>query len=72
MEEQLQEQEGKGADRAVEREICYQRRKHQPRHETEGDEERNIQRGWTEWRAGIPGLPACQSAAGRDLGVKTE
>lgn len=47
---------GEGPDDVVERDICYQRRKHEPRHEAEGGEERNIQGGWAEGREGVSGL----------------
>lgn len=53
MEGQLQEDGGKGPADAVERDICHWRRKHKLRHEVEGDEERNIQGGWTECREGV-------------------
>lgn len=47
---------GEGPDNVVERDICYQRRKHEPRREAEGGEERNIQGGWAEGREGVSGL----------------
>lgn len=47
---------GEGPADIVERGICYQRRKHEPRHEAESDEERKIQGGWAEGRERVSGL----------------
>lgn len=67
MERRLQEDGGKGPADAVERDICYQRRKHKLLHEVEGDGERNIQGGWTECRKGVSRQSDWQSSIERDF-----
>lgn len=47
---------GEGPGDVVESDICYQRRKHEPRHEAEGSEERNTQGSWAEGREEVAGL----------------
>lgn len=66
-ERQLQEDGAKGAADAVERDICHRRRKHQLRHEVEGDEEGNIQGGWMERREGVSRQSDHQSPVERDF-----